>query len=124
MTKNVYLFSTSSHPNVISVNSLDITFLKPEIDFSKYDYFIITSKQACRALELYDEKILKPALCISKATAEAYENLGGKVLALGLGYGDNLSNEVTFLLLLYYWVRCQLSDITATPGHSCVLCFS
>jgi len=92
MSKNIYLFSTSSHPDAIHINSLDITFLKPEIDFSQYDSFIITSKQASKALLQYKAEEYKDtkALCISNATAKSYEALGRDVLAVGSGYGDNL----------------------------------
>ena len=89
---NIYLFSISSHPDAISINSLDITFLKPDIDFSKYDNLIITSKQASKALLQYKKSdyIDKPALCVSKQSAISYENIGGRVLKVGGGYGDNL----------------------------------
>lgn len=90
----VYLFSTSSHVDTISVNSLDITLFKPDIDFSEYDYFIITSKQVSKVLKQYSTKVLKPALCISKATANSYERLGGKVLEIGSGYGDDLVSTI------------------------------
>jgi uroporphyrinogen-III synthase len=92
----IYLFSISSHPDAISINSLDITFLKPAIDFSKYDYLIITSKQTSKALQQYDKNayINKPALCISQQSAKSFEALGGKVLALGKGYGDTLVEKV------------------------------
>ena len=95
-TKPIYLFSISSHPDAISVNSLDITFLKPDIDFSKYDALIITSKQASKALMQYDKKeyIHLPALCISKQSAKSYEALGGKILAIGEGYGDTLVEKI------------------------------
>lgn len=94
MSKPVYLFSTSSHPDAISVNSLDINFSKPQVDFTQYDYFIITSKQVSKVLEFYKTKALKPALCISKATAKAYEKIGGEVLGIGKGYGDNLIIDI------------------------------
>ena len=42
MHKKIYLFSLSSHPKATHINSLDIQFFKPEIDFSLYDYLIIT----------------------------------------------------------------------------------
>ena len=92
MKTKVYLFSTSSHPDAISINSLKIVFFKPDIDFSKYDYFIITSKQAVKALQEYTTSayIKKPGLCISKQSALAYENIGGSILELGRGYGDTL----------------------------------
>ena len=89
---NIYLFSISSYPDAVSINSLDITFLKPDIDFSKYDNFIITSKQASKALLQYKKSdyIDKPALCVSKQSAISYENIGARVLKVGGGYGDNL----------------------------------
>jgi len=89
---NIYLFSISSHQKAKSINSLSIKFLKPTIDFSKYDYLIITSKQTSQALKQYekDSYITKPALCVSKQSAISYENLGGDVLKIGGGYGDNL----------------------------------
>lgn len=90
----IYLFSTSSHPDAISVNSLDITFLKPQIDFSSYDYFILTSKQAVESLKQYDDLLLKPALCISEQTAKAYEKIGGSILNIGSGYGDTLMEKI------------------------------
>jgi len=92
----IYLFSISSHPNAVSINSLAITFFKPQIDFSKYDYLIITSKQACKALQQYETELYidKPALCVSVASAKSYENIGGKVLDIGAGYGDNLVAKI------------------------------
>jgi len=89
---NIYLFSISSHQKAKSINSLSIKFLKPTIDFSKYDYLIITSKQTSQALKQYekDSYITKPALCVSKQSAISYENLGGDILKIGGGYGDNL----------------------------------
>jgi len=94
--KPIYLFSISSHPDAYHVNSLDITFFRPEIDFSKYDYLILTSKQASKALKQYDKKeyIKKPALCISQQSAKSFESLGGQVLAVGKGYGDTLIDKI------------------------------
>ena len=94
MNSKTYLFSTSSHTDATSINSLDITLFKPEIDFSQYDYFIITSKQASKVLKQYSGEVLKPALCISKASAEAYKNIGGEVLEVGEGYGDRLLDKI------------------------------
>ena len=94
--KPIYLFSISSHPDAFHVNSLDITFFKPEIDFSKYDCLIITSKQASKALQQYakEEYISKPALCISKQSAKSFQELGGQVLSIGKGYGDTLVEKI------------------------------
>ncbi len=94
MQKPIYLFSISSHPDAISINSLDIKFLKPSIEFLKYDYFIVTSKQASEALKQYQPAGIKPALCVSVASAASYEDIGGEVLAIGGGYGDNLIDKI------------------------------
>ncbi len=92
----IYLFSVSSHPDAIHVNSLSVTFFSPDIDFSKTDYLILTSKQAVKALEQYPKEryIDKKALCISKATAAAYKEIGGEVLQTGKGYGDTLTETI------------------------------
>lgn len=96
MPKKIYLFATSKNENTINIKSLEVRFLKPFIDFSNYDYLIVTSKQTVRALQQYDKKefIKTPALCVSQKTAVAYENFGGKVLAVGDGYGDNLTQYI------------------------------
>ncbi|QSZ41041.1 uroporphyrinogen-III synthase [Sulfurimonas aquatica] len=118
MQKKVYLFSTSSHADAISINSLDIKLLKPEIDFSKYDYLIITSKQVSNALSQYEraEYIEKKALCISTQSAKSFEELGGKVLSLGSGYGDNLSSIIKShpkdIKWLYLRAKVVASDFT------------
>lgn len=93
---NIYLFSISSHQDATSINSLSIKFIKPKIDFSKYDYLIITSKQTSQALKQYDSKdyLDKKALCVSTQSALSYENLGGKILDIGGGYGDNLISQI------------------------------
>ncbi|MFA5462395.1 MAG: uroporphyrinogen-III synthase, partial [Sulfurimonas sp.] len=56
MSKNIYLFATSKNKYANSIKSLDVRYLKPEIDFSKYDYLIITSKQTVKALEQYKKE--------------------------------------------------------------------
>ena len=93
----IYLFSVSSHPDAMHINSLSVTFFKPDIDFSKADYLILTSKQAVKALKQYPKEsyIGKKALCISKATAAAYKEIGGEVLQMGKGYGDTLYDTIT-----------------------------
>jgi len=92
MSKQIYLFATSKNENATCIKSLDIKFLTPQIDFGKYDYLIVTSKQTIKALKAYDKKefLDKPALCVSNKTAVSYEEFGGKILDIGNGYGDSL----------------------------------
>lgn len=96
MSKQIYLFATSKSSHTTNIKSLEVRFLKPAIDFSKYNYLIITSKQTVKALEQYDKKdfINIPALCVSAKTAAEYKNFGGKILAIGDGYGDNLLKNI------------------------------
>lgn len=92
MHNKIYLFSINSHPKATHINSLDIVFLQPNIDFSKYDYLILTSKQASKALGQYksSDYLDKKAVTVSKQSALSYEKIGGEILEVGKGYGDNL----------------------------------
>ena len=119
MPKPIYLFSISSHPDTISVNSLDIAFFKPEIDFINYDYFIITSKQASEALKQYKTPNLKPALCVSVASAKAYEDIGGEVLEIGAGYGDNLVDKITQFPHATKWLYLRAKIVASAFVSTC-----
>jgi len=122
----IYLFSVSSHPEAIHINSLTVTFFKPKIDFTQIDYLVLTSKQAVKALEQYDKEefIQKKALCISKATAKAYKELGGEVLEVGKGYGDtlvdaikNYPNTTKWLYLRAEVVASDFADVLREDGY-------
>ncbi len=111
----IYLFSISSHPEAIHIDPLDITFFTPRIDFDKYDHLVITSKQAVKALQNYDKTsyIGKKALCISKASAAAYEAVGGEVLAVGKGYGDTLYDSITKYPKTTKWLYLRAQEIAS-----------
>jgi uroporphyrinogen-III synthase len=127
MSKLVYLFSTSSHADAISINSLDIQLLQPKIDFSKYDHLIITSKQVSNALHKYDDKSYRDlkALCISEQSALAFEEIGGKILELGSGYGDSLvktikryPKETRWLYLRAKVIASDFTQVCSWDGYS------
>jgi len=122
MQKTIYLFSISSHPDAISINSLDITFLKPNIDFSKYDYLIITSKQASEALKQYEKSnyLAKPALCISKQSAISYEELDAKILDVGNGYGDNLALKIKKYPKEVKWLYLRAEIVASDFVFTCL----
>lgn len=121
MSKPIYLFSISSHPDAISVNSLSIKFIKPEINFFNYDYLIITSKQTSEALKQYELKdyIDKSALCVSTQSALSYEKLGGKVLDIGGGYGDNLVNKIKELPQDTKWLYLRAKVVASNFVELC-----
>ncbi|MDF1878759.1 uroporphyrinogen-III synthase [Sulfurimonas sp. SAG-AH-194-C20] len=110
-----YLFSTSSYPNTIHVNPLKISFLEVQIDFSKYDYIILTSKQAVKALheQNYNEFKDKQALCISKATAQSFEAIKGNILRIGSGYGDNLSEIIALYPKTKRWLYLRAKEVAS-----------
>jgi len=127
MNSSIYLFSISKHSKTKNINSLDITFFKPKIDFFKYDYLIITSKQATKALKQYDSSnyLDKKALCISKASADSFKKLGGEVLEIGKGYGDTLLDSIKkypkssrWLYLRAEVIASDFADIARADGYS------
>jgi len=121
MPKKIYLFATSKSEHAINVKSLDVRYLKPDIDFFKYDYLIITSKQTIKALNQYDKKdfINIPALCVSPKTADAYIKFGGKVLAVGDGYGDNLTKNINEFSKDTKWLYLRAEVIASDFVKKC-----
>jgi len=121
MSKNIYLFSLSSHPDAISVKLLDVNFLKPFIDFSAYDYLILTSKQTVEALKQYDasEYLSKKALVISKHSAEEFERIGGKILELGQGYGSKLDEKIKAYPKTTKWLYLRAKVVASNFVQEC-----
>jgi len=119
--KKIYLFSISKHPDATSINSLSIKLLKPEIDFSKYDYLIITSKQTTKSLQQYDKNLYidKKALCVSKQSALSYENIGGKILDIGGGYGDNLVSKIKEFPKTTKWLYLRAKIVASDFVQRC-----
>ncbi|MDQ7043398.1 MAG: uroporphyrinogen-III synthase [Sulfurimonas sp.] len=122
-----YLFSTSSYPDTIHVNPLEISFLQTSINFTQYDYIIVTSKQAVKALSYYDKEDYQElqGVCISKATAKSFEDIGAKVLEIGGGYGDDLSQiissypkETKWLYLRAKVVASNFAEFSRANGYS------
>ena len=121
MQKNIYLFSTSSHPDAIHINSLDIKLLHPKINFSQYDYFIITSKQAVNALAQYEQKefLQTKALCISQQSAKSFQTLGGTVLEIGSGYGDTLTEIIEKYPKTTRWLYLRAKVVASNAVQTC-----
>lgn len=113
--KTIYLFSIASHPKARHINPLKITLLKPEIDFTQYDNIIITSQQATKALKQYnaEEYLDKSALCISQKSAAAFRKIGGEVLAIGDGYGDNLTGLIREYPKKKKWLYLRAAKIAS-----------
>jgi uroporphyrinogen-III synthase len=106
LTKNsIFLFSKTSHPDVTHIPILETRFLQPEIDFSRYDAIVLTSKQAVTALEkVSPEWKAVPALCVASKTAEMVREAGGRLLEAGDGYGDSLADIIINKYASYRWL--------------------
>jgi len=122
MSQPIYLFSISSHSKAKHINALEVTFFKPNIEFSHYDYLIITSKQASKALAQYDKEhyIHKKALAISKQSAKSYEEMGGEILEIGSGYGDNLSKIIQSYPLSTRWLYLRAKVVASEFVFQCL----
>lgn len=87
----IYLISKTPYDGVIHIPILAISFFKPNIDFTRYQGIILTSKQSLIALEQYDVhwKTLR-CICVSEGTAEAARKAGVLDLYVGDGYGRSI----------------------------------
>jgi len=112
----IYLFSATPNPKAIQVNTLDFDFFQPKIDFSNYDYLVLTSKKAVDALGFYkkEDYLNIPALCISKFTKEYYESFGGKILDVGDGIGSNLQTIINTYSKEKKWLYLRAKEIAGT----------
>jgi len=103
--KNIYLFSKTTHSDVIHVPILNTLFLQPKIDFNNYDAIVLTSKQAVTALEKISSEWKKiPALSIASKTEEMVRESGGLLLERGDGYGDSLDEIIVSKYATYRWL--------------------
>lgn len=92
---SVYLFSKTPHPDVNYIPILSTEFFQPDIDFSKYDAIVLTSKQAVTALEKMGKHWTDiPVLTIADLTAEMAEQAGASVMSRGNGYGNSLADII------------------------------
>ncbi len=91
------------------------------IDFSKYDFLILTSKQTSEALKQYDQKeyLSLPSICVSKKSAEAYEALGGSVLAYAKGHGDELSSLIKQFSHTKKWLYLRAKAVASDFVNEC-----
>lgn len=96
----IYLFSNTPHDNVENVKIIDIHFLHEDIDFSKYNALIFTSKNSVIALDKLSPNWKQiPSYCIGEPTAKKVKELGGVVEYIAKSsYGYEFAQEVKPLL--------------------------
>ena len=91
----IYLFSKTSHPDVTFVPILATEFFRPEVDFTRYDAIVLTSKQAVTALDNIGPGWTEvPVLTIADKTGEMALASGATLMSRGGGYGDTLAEII------------------------------
>jgi uroporphyrinogen-III synthase len=87
----IYLISKTPYEGVIHIPILKTFFFTPEIDFSRYEGLIVTSKQIFQALEPYPSvwKSL-PIIAVSSPTADVFRAHGCTIAATANGYGKEI----------------------------------
>lgn len=87
----IYLISKTPYPGVVHIPILAIRFLTPEIDFSRYEGIVLTSKQGVEALRNYSVEWEKlSCICVSEPTAEYARAAGAQKVESGSGYGVSI----------------------------------
>ena len=92
----VYILSHSPVQGARRLPVITQTFFHKPIDFSLYDYLILTSKNAVLAAERISKAWREvPAIVIGRATAKRVEELGGSVAYVASQfYGERLAQEL------------------------------
>lgn len=91
LLRPIYLISKTPYPGVIHIPIITIRFLTPDIDFSRYEGVVLTSKQGVEALRNYrvDWEKLR-CICVSEPTAEYARKAGARDVEAAEGYGVSI----------------------------------
>ncbi|MGA1939103.1 uroporphyrinogen-III synthase [Arcobacter sp. YIC-310] len=100
MQRKIYLLNNLKYDNVENIEVFKIEYLKKEIDFTKYDALVFTSKNAIYALENSCSKWKDiPSYVIASKTAKILEKYNGKLKFVGnSGHGNDFAKELIPLL--------------------------
>ena len=92
----IYLLSPSAREGTVSLPMITFEITADQIDFSKSDTLIFTSKQAVITADNIDEKWKNyPCIAIGSATKKQIESLGGNVIYCPKDfYGKSLSVDI------------------------------
>lgn len=96
MNTPIYLFSDTTHEEVVSLPLFEIHFIPFSIDISAFDSLIFTSKNSVKALMKHGCQWQdKACYAIGEATANAIEDAGGNVaFTCKESYGDVFAYEL------------------------------
>ena len=92
----IYLLSSKKYKDVENIQIFKINYINKDIDFSKYDFLIVTSKNAIYSVNSFNKNWKKiPCIAIAKMTAKEILKLDGIVEFVGTsGHGDEFAKEI------------------------------
>jgi uroporphyrinogen-III synthase len=115
--KNIYLLNNYKIEGASNIPLFNIEYINKEIDFTKYDAIIFTSKNAIKAIESFNKTWKNiPSYVISKQTAKLVKDLKGKVEFVSkMKHGNEFAYEIINLLknkkVLYLRGKEIVSDL-------------
>lgn len=100
MHRKIYLLNNLEFEGVENLEVFKIDFIKKDIDFSKYDALIFTSKNAIYSLDSFSSKYKEiPSYVIAPKTAKVLKKLGGNLAFIGeSGHGNDFASELIPLI--------------------------
>jgi len=96
----IYLLSNQKYSDVENLEVFHIEYIKSNIDLSKYDALIFTSKNAVYSLDSFNQEWKnKDCYVIAPKTSQIIEDLGGKVVFTGItSHGNEFAQELISVL--------------------------
>lgn len=113
----IYLLNNQKYPNIENLEVFGIEHIVSDIDLSKYDSLVFTSKNAVYSLDSFNKNWKKiDSYAIAQKTANVIKELEGKVTFIGnSGHGNEFANELIKVLknkkVLYVKALKTVSDL-------------
>ena len=97
---DIFVLSDRKFKGAKNLSVIKFDYFKKDIDLSKYDALIFTSKNGIEAIDRIDKSWRKIAsFCIGKGTKKEAEKKGGNcVFTASSSYGDDFAREIVPLL--------------------------
>ncbi len=95
-TMNIYTLGDKKTAHAKNIQIYKIHYLESEIDFSKYDAVVFTSKNGVLAIDSFNKNWRDvPSYAIAAQTAKTIKKLGGNLKFVGITkHGDQFANEL------------------------------
>ncbi len=126
--KEIYILSDKKINHVSNLPTFQINFLPTQVDISKYDALIFTSKNGVFSLDSFNDQWKEiPSFAISYKTAQCIEKNGGKLEYIGQnGHGNKFAQELIPLLkdkkVLYIKPKEVVSKLTDILKKDDIIC--